>query len=275
MHRGILYVLDGTQPAARLVVSLYSLRNYYSGPIAVASGDATAAAICELIAADCRLNVLHVKTSVPTAVTHRRGFLLKTLVNTFSPFEASVFLDCDTLVRGSIVELFELPTPEHVLTTQFSNWGTATGLVSSRIRGWADLYPELIPPALAYGRAINTGVFSFTKKTKVFERWYHTALSAQNRFIPDEIALQLLLPHFPSVIVDQRFNCSAKFGNLTDPNTRIIHFHGRKHVGQYGRPWIEAYQEVIARNLADIQSWTPASDRRLREYLHSTQGIAP
>ncbi len=272
MERGVLYLLEGTKLAARLVVSLWSLRKHYDGPAAIVSADPSAAELCELIARDPELCVSHIQVNPSSEISRHRGFVLKTLVNRFTPFGITAFLDCDTLVRGQIDELFALPTPEHIVVTQFCDWGTNRGVVRHRIRAWADLQPELITPALEFGRAVNTGVFSFTPRTRVFDSWYRIALTGQDRFIPDEIALQLLLPRFPCAMLDQRYNCSARFGNPGDPVTRIVHYHGRKHVGVYGGLWIRTYEEVVSRNVAGIQDWTPAADRQLRDYLLCTNG---
>lgn len=275
MTKGVLYVMEGTKLAARLTVSIHSLRRHFPGPIAVASGDPSAAAICERLKADQRLDVVHIQFPSHLRITHHRGYILKTLVHQVSPFDTSVFLDCDTLVRGSIDELFELPSPNHMLTTQFCNWGTTRGVVRRRIEAWADLFPELVADAIRYGRTVNTGVFAFTANTQAFDQWFLTALAGQDRFIPDETALQLLLPRFPAKMLDQRFNCSPKFGDPTHDDTRIIHFHGRKHTGQFGGLWLAAYEQVVAENIADIQDWTPATDRQLRNHVRSMSRSKP
>ncbi len=274
MKHGVLYVLTGTKLAARLVVALATLRKHFSGPVAIVSGDAEAAEICERIAKDQRLDAMHIPITPPQEITKHRGFVLKTLVHQFTPFETTLFIDCDTIVRGSLAELFSLPTPQHILVTQFCNWSTYRGPIRRRIKAWRDICPELIKPALRFGAAINTGVFSFTSQSQIFTKWFEIASLGQHHFIPDEVALQLLIPSFPHVLADQRFNCSPKYGTPLDPETRIVHFHGRKHVGQYGDLWIAAYNDAIEHNLANIQSWTPGTDVRLRAYLSNRKDRA-
>ena len=91
-----------------------------------------------------------------------------------------------------------------------------------------------------------------------------------SHFTPDVLGLQLLLPHYPHVVLDGRFNCSPRYGNPTDPHTRIVHYHGNRHLERYGEAsadslWIQEFSEVFARNLADVRSWSPAGDGRLQE----------
>jgi hypothetical protein len=267
MSRGVLYLLHGTSLAARLTVSLWSLRQYYGGRIAVVSADAAAEIICRRIATESRLAIEHISLRLAPATPRNWGSIIKAQAGRLSPFETTVFLDCDTLVRGDMTSLFDLPADDYLGVTQFSTWTTDKPLIRRRIRSWSDTCPELIEPAVRFGHAINTGVFSFTRSTAVFERWFSLACAGATKFIPDEIALQLLIPHYPVVILDQRYNCSAKFGRPEDADTRIVHFHGRKHVGPYGKLWIEAYQEVVALNVAGICDWTPAGDLRLQSYL--------
>jgi len=268
MESGVLYLLHGTKLAARLVVSVASLRKFYRGPVAVVTTDSSACALAERICEDERLQLVHVPV-VPNVVPDRHaGYLFKTRLHEYTPFEATAFLDCDTLVRGSIDTLFQLPTRRHVLVTQFCKWRTESGIIARRIKGWKSLFPGLIDAALRYGRAVNTGVFSFTRTSEVFERWYDIAYAGREQFIPDEIAMQLLLPSIPAEMLSDEYNCSAKFGDTKAPSTRIIHFHGRRHVGGYGQLWLDAYHTAFAVNYGRIRQWTPAGDRCLRRHLN-------
>lgn len=271
MSQGVIYLLDGTKPAARLVVSIVSLRRRYAGPIAILSTDPAAAEIAERIAAEPALAVTHVRAPNPLAHERRRAYLLKTLVHKFTPYDVSLFLDCDTLVRGELGPLFELPSPQHMIVTQFANWPSHRGIVAQRIQRWRTICEPLIGPALTYGRAVNTGVFSFSRQSLGLEQWHSLAYAGRRQFIPDEIAMQLLLPQIPAIMLDDRFNCSPKFGDPRAADVRIVHFHGRKHIGRFGALWMPEYEAAVAANVAGIRDWTPAADRELRRYLRSLQ----
>lgn len=272
MSQGVLYLMQGTSPAARLVVSACSLRHWYSGRIAVISTDAMAETLCQRIAAESELRIEHIPLRLARTTARNWGTIIKSLAQKMSPFERTVFLDCDTLIKGDISPLFSYPADDYLVVTQFSTWSTNQPIIRRRICSWADVCPELIEPALRFGWAINTGVFSFTRKTKALEKWHALACAGATKFIPDEIALQLLVPHYPVVVLDQRFNCSAKFGRPEDTDTRIVHFHGKKHIGRHGKLWREAFQEVATRNLAGVGDWAPAGDRCLQAYLESATG---
>lgn len=269
MTSGVIYLLDGTKPAARLVVSLVTLRRHYEGPVAILATSATASEVVESICLDPSLSVALANIEHDLGDAKHRPFLLKTIVHRFSPFDVTLFLDCDTIVRGDLSPLFEFPTDEHILVTQFVNWTSDMRMIARRVQRWSSICPELIEPALEFGQAVNTGVFSFTRSTVAMKNWFALAYAGRHEFIPDEIAMQLLLPAVPAVVLDDRFNCSPKFRDAEGDDVRIVHFHGRKHVGSYGRLWLQEYDNVVARNTGGIRDWTPAGDRVLRDYLKS------
>ena len=269
MTQGICYLLSGTKHAARLAVSLYSLRQHYAGPAAIITAERESHAIGETIAGDTRTNVIH----LPVQTDDRRGrnwsYLLKTRIQEFSPFEVTAFLDGDTLVRGPIDELFELPTPTHIVLTRFARWKTTGRRISKRIRSWSDTHPELVEAALAFGPAVNTGVFSFSKQSAVFQRWYPMCKDGRGHFLLDETAMQLLLPHVPHRMLDDRFNCSVRYSDPDAPDVRIVHFHGSKHLPPHTDLWLEYYRQTCLADWGRITQWTPARDRRLKKHLDS------
>ena len=265
--RGVLYLLDGTKLGARLVVSIATLRRHYQGKVAVLTTDPTARVIGAELASDRRLGVDHLHVHADPWIEEHRGYVLKTIVHRYTPFAVTLFIDCDTVVCGDLDPLFDLPTPEHVLVTQFCNWTTRGSRIAGRIRSWQQICGDLIEPAIAYGKAVNTGVFAFGAEREALERWFQLAYAGRGEFIPDEIAMQLLLPHIPHVMVDARFNCSPKYGKPDDPDVRIVHFHGRKHVGPYGGLWLREYAAAVEQDFAGLRRWAPGGDRQLRSYL--------
>ncbi len=274
MANGVLYLLEGTKPAARLVVSLVTLRQHYAGSIAVVSTDSLGAGIGDLIQRDSRLDVQHVHVEPQLGAEPHRPFLLKTLLDQYTPFDITVYLDCDTVIQGDFSALFHLPSPKHIVVTQFCNWTPKHKVIAHRIARWSAICPDLIGPALTFDKALNSGVFGFSRDSSLFHGWFHLAFMGRHEFIPDEIAMQLLLPKVPAVVLDDRFNCSAKYGRPDDPDVRIIHFHGRKHIGRFGERWRREYQKVVRENVANIQEWTPGADWQLRRHLSEEQANA-
>jgi hypothetical protein len=267
MTQGIVYLLHGRKLGVRLVVSLRSLRSHYSGPVAIISTDPESSSICSRIADDKRLNAIHITCSPRPLAKRHWGYVLKTYVHQLSPFDESLFLDCDTVIRGDLGPLFSFSSPEQIVVTRCCNRATSRGIIAKRIKRWKELFPELVESALRYGHGVNTGIFAFTRETLVMDRWRQVAVAGADHFIPDEIAMQLLLPHYPHQMLDQRFNCSPKYGNAYGDDVRVVHFHGRKHVGSHGQLWKDQYQQAVFENLAGLCEWTPASDRTLRAYL--------
>jgi len=271
---GILYLLSGTAYAARLVVSITSLREHYDGVVEILTTDGKAREIVDRIAADSRLNVRQRHVARRRVRRRKSAWLLKTELIGLSRFSTTVYLDCDTVVTGPVDELFRLPDSEHVIVTQFCNWVTTGGIISRRIRSWKDTHPELVPPALAFGPAINTGVFSFTPESRISERWNEVAHAGKHHFIPDELAMQLLLPEFPHVVLDGRFNSSSRYGNIQDPDTRVVHFHGNRHLTSAGDLWLKRFRRAFTRNLGGIAEWSPAGDRPLDKHMHLLETAA-
>lgn len=267
-RQGVIYLLSGTKHACRLVVSLHTLRQHYTGPATVISTDSEAAVVCQAAAQDERLQVTHVNVPLNMQARHSAQ-VFKTRMSEVTPYEITVFLDCDTTIAGDISPLFHLPTPRHVLVTQFCNWQTRRGRIARRIREWSSTCPELISDALGYGKAINTGVFAFTHDSEILREWQALASRGATHFIPDEIAMQLLVPHHPHTILDDRFNCSVKYGAPNASDIRIIHYHGNKHLWSGCSIWRDAYQAAYDQNVAEMQTWSPCADRHLRKFLQS------
>jgi len=267
MNRGVLYFLSGTSHAARLVVSLASLRRHFNGPVLVLSTDIESTEVCRRICGDERLRAEHREIPTDDRKPRKWSYLFKSGLREHSFFDVTLYLDCDTLVLGNVAELFTLPTPRHIVVTQFAEWRTTGGRMTRRIRAWQDTHPELVQPALAFGPAVNTGVFSFSPATVVFERWSEVTKAGLAHFIPDELAMQLLLPHFPHLVLDDRFNRSIRYGRPGALDTRIVHFHGNKHVPPHTLQWMDTFRQACADNLGGIGEWAPADDRQLRQYL--------
>ena len=89
---GILYFLAGTKHAARLVVSLHTLRKHYGGAVCVLTTDQPAAELAGRMAEDPRLNVFHRRLEVELG-RRRTCYLFKTRLQEFTPFQTTLYLD--------------------------------------------------------------------------------------------------------------------------------------------------------------------------------------
>ncbi|MDX1964958.1 MAG: hypothetical protein SFX18_17555 [Pirellulales bacterium] len=271
-NRGVLYLLTGIKHAVRLAVSIASLRRYFAGPVTIMSTQPESHALVGLFTKDHRLNVSQLQ--IPHVQREKNSaFLTKVAMLPHTPYETSLFLDADTLVTGSIEPLFEAAEDSGFATTQFSKWVTSGRKMQGRIRSWFDVpqtlfsreeFHRLLLENLQGLPAINCGVHAYRRGIPLLQSWWSLVDAGWDRFICDEVALQILLPRFPHRILDHRFNFSPRYGP-PEEDARIWHFHGGKHLspGLAAEKWLPALQTVWHENIADIQAWYPAQDQNL------------
>ena len=262
--RGIVYLISGNKHAVVLVASVASLRKHWDGDVAIVGTDEAGYTLAQQVASDERLRVRAIKMDHGN---YRRnsGYLNKTRINSVVPFDSTVFLDADTIVRGDITEVF--PRGDEMVLTSWGGWVTTGNMMSSRIRKWSKVEPERVERMTSISwPAINTGVFGFTKRTVIMDDWYD--VTKQNViFICDEIAAQIMYPDYPVRLLTDKYNCSPFVGQNKDDSV-VWHFHGKKHCKPAAiDKWWPTYEECLSENYADINEWTPAGDKRLRRYL--------
>ncbi len=271
--QGVVYYNFGTSCAARLLVSLVSLRRHYSGPVTILSEGEESHALCDKIGR--ALNVPVMRWASDVSAGKHLPFLAKTRLNRGTPYDVTVAIDSDTLVVGPIDELFEFARQNSFCVARLGKWRTDGRIIQARLRKWSDILPDDLQPAIAFGPAINTGVMAFRKDAAIFNEWYSVAERGRETFIPDEVSCQMLLHRYSHRILSSGWNCSCRHDDANLPDTRIIHYHGKKHCRDglpfHGDKWVAVYDEVVRKNFANIQSWTPAGDRLLRRHLKRCQ----
>jgi hypothetical protein len=263
---GVIYYNTGTVCLVRLLVSICSLRKFYAGPISILSWGDASHEICDRIATATDSKVIRVDFDMVSCKYPK--YMAKTKLQEFTPYDNTLYLDSDTLVVGPVDELFNLIDQHHMLVTSIKRWTTRDVRISKRINTWAYLYPDLIEPALNFGHVINCGVYGFRRDASILNEWYKTAAAKDDSINPDEVSLQLLLPHHKHIVVDNRFNFITKRGDVNDPDIRILHYQARKHCHiSPNNKWLVAYNEVAKHNVADVINWQPAGDPKLKKYL--------
>jgi hypothetical protein len=279
MTTGVMYLLTGNAHAARLVVSITSLRKYYSGPITLFTTRIASHEVGALCAADPRLRVSHVPAE-EAKVRRNSAFLTKLDLLVEPPYDTTVYLDADTLVVNSIDELINVAPGDQFHATRFANWVTTGSIMKKRIVRWNSIRQERFDPqwlkeivadTLQERPAINGGVFAIRRGAEILSTWRDLAYAGWKTFICDEIALQLLLHRYPHRLLDCRFNCSPRHAKgVTD--THIWHFHGEKHLtpGLAASLWFPAFLECLQQNVAQLQAWAPAEDPALEAVLKQT-----
>ncbi|MEM3000645.1 MAG: hypothetical protein QXU32_00525 [Nitrososphaerales archaeon] len=287
MSEGIIYYNTGTACCARLLVSAYTLRKHYSGNVTILSEGNESLEIVPRIASAIGVDYKDVKIDVPKG--RGQAYLAKTKLYTISPYNITVFIDADTIIKGRVDELFTWAKAYSFVATQMVNWVTQHGIVHRRIKLWERICPELITQAVQFGKAVNTGVFGFTKDATILNEWFDLAHRGRNAGMPicDELACQILLPHHKNYIAPSDFNCSCRFGNPNSDNVRIVHYHGRKHCridkSSNSNPpklicngdlWVKEFIELYSKNVANVRRWAPAGDKVLYIWLkHNRNNI--
>src|SRR3990172_364703 len=137
-------------------------------------------------------------------------YLSKTAMHKLSPFDRTIFLDADTLVAGDITDVF--PEDDEIRITPWMDWISTGPMMSGRIKEWATQAPGEVARQLAKPwPAINTGVIGFSRKCQwTMDAW--AEMTARNvRFICDEVAMQLIFPDWPHVILHEKYNMTPHY----------------------------------------------------------------
>lgn len=269
--KGVLFLISGNRHVNVLAVSIYSLR--HSGcrlPIHIAVGDEYPEPMVKQIAEDKRLGpITWQRWDKPSS--HRNDkYRQKCFMDGLSPFEKTVYLDADTLVRGSIEPLFDFGMRHAVTLTQFSDWTSNGRKIPNRIRPWNDVAPSDVEQMLrkAYP-AINTGIIAFDKSrdSQLFFQEWRELTAKKICFICDELSAQLIFWRHACRVVDDRWNASPVHSRQSEPV--IWHGHGSKFIKrEQGRKiWLPWYDACVEFNVGGIANWTPSGDKHLREYL--------
>ena len=265
---GVVYLLRGDSHAVRLLVSVNSLTRYWMGGVTIICTDETGYKYGKQIAEACNVDVI---CSIHPSRKRHASFVHKTKINELSPYDSTVFLDCDTLVTGDITPIF--PINDEMVLTTFGNWVSTGNKMSGRIEKWSQVAPEHVNRMQQRSwPALNTGVFGFNRRTMFMDDWYKFT-DKNVSFICDEIAAQLMYPDYPVRLLDDRFNFSPRFGVFNaKKDASIYHFHGRKHLFPEAREiWLPEFASLFRKNLANVQEWCPAGDKRLAEFMRDNE----
>lgn len=245
MSAGVLYYNHGERCLVRLLVSLHTLRRHYTGPVVIAA-EGTPPEWFRDMAGKLQAEL------IPAPASDEYGLMKKSRIWKVSPFEHTLFLDADTVVRAPVDQLIEWTKEHGCVQTRFNDWHTHRGRMRKRIEQWRAVDAKLTDAALAYGKAINTGVQGWTKGDPILPAYEELtarglAVRGISRKTLDEIAMQLLLPHHRHYLAASEWNCGGQHGE--GAKAKIIHYHGHKHCrrGPNGDIWKAEFWELVKR----------------------------
>ena len=225
MARGVLMYNVGKKMLARLYIAMKTLRDVWDGPACILAEQPH-----NPVKKWCKewdIQFIPVEFSTPEG--RKRTYLNACECHKFTPYDVTMWLDSDTMCLRDFSEMFDAAEEYEFAIAQFASWKTG-GKIAKRIKAWKDTYPDKIEAALAFGPAINCGVFAFSSDSKLMADWHGLAIPGRSfSFIPDETCCQVILPEYPHKIMPHWFNCSAKYDKPRCVDTRIVHFHGNKH----------------------------------------------
>lgn len=248
-----------------LVVSLYTLRKHYDGPIEVWSY-VDSWKFVQKIAQDSRLNIIPQLWH-----TDYRGknsqFLNKILMCSKETADVRIYLDADTTIHGPLQDLFLECIGSETVFTQFNNWKTNGSVIRARVRRLLD-YPDINPDKV--NRVLkepfpspNGGIFCCRPTSLVLQQWYKWSWLAKDVFICDESVLQVLQlcyeDRYLKVLKGGKYNCSHKYGeSIKDPV--VYHYHGNSCSRPDKSPlacamWWPLYEHCLNENIGNILSW--------------------
>lgn len=275
--RGVIMYNRGTKCVVRAIVSLCSLRQHYKGPITFFLEDPYPIEfedVCKFFGANIE--------RIPETKT--KSLIRSAEICKATPYDRTLFLDCDTLITGPVDEMLDYLDDYDVAIPHFAYWWSDGGIIQSRIDKFNDVIPvqgEIYEKATERNPAINTGVLSYRKGAPFLNEWIELALKANDKklFIPDEVAFQILYPSHDNIfIAPPKFNVSVKLDKGRTEDVRVIHFHGKKHVlddNALADLWKAKFQEMRSQNIAQINSFMRYADDKLVDYLENRGETVP
>lgn len=257
-----------------LIVSLYSLRQHWSGRVAVFAWGQSFEMVKQ-ISHDWRLDIQAIERQ-PAYTGKNDQFLDKIeLCQSFQPWHlvnAVAYLDADTIVTGSFEPILNMAETCGFVATQFCDWKTNKGIIAKRItrlKEFPEIDQSLVEEVLKNEYpSPNGGCFACRPESPVLPTWYDWTMKAKRIFIADEMILQLMPLMYPSthVVRDGLFNCSTirKYipKSIRPEWVHVWHGHGNSFSRLDKAPdghdwWKRLFVECMKDNIGNCRKWAP------------------
>lgn len=286
LERTVVYLMSGPAHLPYLIVSLYTLRRYYSGPVLVQAFPESWDIVSGPIHGDGRLSV-EVRSLAPTYRGKNCQFInkIQMMIDLHGHCDVATYIDADTIFglesEWAMNTLYCCARTKGFAATQFNNWCIgARGVIHNRIErllGIPEIDQNLVRRVLVECRdypSVNGGVFACRPESGVLPLWLRWTLAAKHIFIADETVLHILQKKFESEEVevegdymqvlkyDGALNASPKYRPSELPDEKVAIWHG--HGDCWCRPdksrkgydlWWPLYQECLELDLGGIRGW--------------------
>lgn len=287
MSNRIVYLMSGDAHCPYLLVSLYTLRQYWAGDVHIHAWPESYDVV-ERIARDRRLFVDRVDKREPQQRGKNSQFLDKIRLVRSMDGEAGgvMYLDADTSIHGSLQPLFDGLQHYSFIATQFNDWTTESGIVRGRIeklKGIPGINDKAVDLLLASAcPSVNGGVWSCRPASPVLSTWEAWTLAAKEQvFIADEAALHVMqvIHEGDLAIADCRFNTSPKFQpkHIEASDVIVYHYHGDSNVrpakSQRGYAiWWPMWSYMLEENIGGCREWYPTIRNKHMRRLEENDG---
>ena len=161
--KGIIMFNRGDGIVVRAIVTLYSLRKHYDGPITFFVEQPYPSEFDEVLK-HFNCDIVHNDVKHDYKILVRKNSMFEK-----SPYDKTLWIDADVVVTGKIDKMFDYLDEKDVdfCIPHFAGWKSTGGSISKRIKrfeGVAD--PKHLKEALKEHPAVNTGILSFRKSDK-------------------------------------------------------------------------------------------------------------
>jgi hypothetical protein len=245
--RGVVYVCIGAEWPAILAQSLDTLRMHYAGAVSVLTDNAEAvAAIASKYAADV------VKVDCPDGTPQTKSRWIKTQLCSLSPFDETLYIDCDTVVMGSLDNIWQclqhgfdvaMKTETAFPTVGKRDYRNNPIEKSDTINLCGSEWPHYHSSTILFRKSPASELLF-----KVWHReWAYYGLTPKRPRIQDQPALAraTYLTRVPIALLPDRYNAryDAQGGDVIKPDTAIY------SMSVYRHEWHESYPAL--RDLAE------------------------
>lgn len=262
---GVCYVGFSRKYLETVAVSVFTLRKWFDGPVTVFTDVPD---YLPELSKDGRVNLELAPTPHERAKA-APAFYVKSCIPDVSPYDSTLLLDADTLVDGDLGPLLQSPKADTVVLAKHPSGRVGSGPSQAKVQTAVErglVHPAQLQRLMKTNPwGINSGVVSFTKRVTLAKRWQQLTLVFDRHFIHDELALQLIYPYHPHVLVGAEYN-RLVICEPTAAKSVIWHYaSGYLGLGRAAELWCNSVTEMYDRDWGGTRSWFDGDIELLRE----------